>query len=220
MNFVPKSVFFILYLACHGLTAQKNNDTLLVKKIDLYAKNSRNPLQGNALVDFESKLLDDQNIRLSAHKGKVILLNFWFIGCVPCMGEIPDINKIYKNFQDSNVIILSLAKNSVSQVNKFNEGKFSHPVEKIEYPVIPDCEKIAELYGVSGYPTNVLIDKKGIIRLVNSGASIQSLKNYVTFYGDDKLSKDWKKILKEHAAEKQKEMHEFLSELILELLQE
>lgn len=214
-----KLYLLVIFIACTSCYAIGQDSTAVKSKIDLYAGIFKDPLHGKPMIDFESVLLNGEKIRLSDHKGKVILLNFWFIGCPPCMGEIPDINQVYKAYKDSSVVILSLAKNSVSELKEFEEGKYIRPIEAIQYPVIPDCEQIANLYHVTGYPRTVLIDKQGNIRLIYAGATMASLRKYVQYYGDKNLSKEWKKIL-EANTDKHPEMSEIFSALISELLRE
>lgn len=195
-------------------------DTTSKRTIDKYSSVYKDSLVGKPLIGFEASLLNGETVRLEDQKGKVILLNFWFIGCAPYMGEIGDINKIHTGYKDSNVVVLSLARNSTEQLNKFNKGKFSKPTEPILYPIVPSCEEIAGKYGVTGYPTTILIDKKGVIRLVYAGASIASLKKYVDFYGSKNLSKEWKKILDLHKNDTSPDMYTILSALISDLLRE
>jgi thiol-disulfide isomerase/thioredoxin len=210
-------LFIFLSLSC-GLFGQ--NDSLQGRKIDIYAKASQDTLQGKPLVNFKAALLNGDSFNLDAHRGKVIMLNFWFVGCPPCMGEMPDLNNIYRTYKDSGVVFVSLARNSPEQLIKFKEGKYSRPPETIEYPIIPDCSSIAAKYGITGFPTTVLIDRNGIIRLIYSGASVQSLKKYIAFYGDRSLSKEWKKIVKQYSNVKEPEVSEILSGLLNDLLRE
>lgn len=202
------------------LSGQFSGDSLPKRKIDTFSKVHKDTLQGQPLINFSTELLDGEKITLSEYKGKVILLNFWFIGCVPCMGEIPDINQVYKTFKDSGVTLLSLALNTRDKVHKFNAGKYSRLPEKIEYPIIPDCQKIADNYKVTGYPTTILIDKKGVIRLVISGATIQSLKKYIALFGDKGLSKEWKSIANQSSGASHTQLSDILSELLRDLLKE
>jgi thiol-disulfide isomerase/thioredoxin len=185
-------------------------------KDNLYASDTTN---FKSFINFEGETLSGERIKLSDHAGKVIVLNFWFIGCAPCMGEIPDINEIYRFYKDSNVIVLSLATNSREQLIKFNEGKKYRPIEKIEYPILPDCQKIANDYGITGYPTTIIIDKKGFIRK-STGATLQSLQNYITFYGDKGLSKETKKIIKTNEHEEPVKTSEILKTYINSYLRE
>lgn len=215
-------LFLLLAAPIFKTYGQGNADSIPERKIDLYAKDNKDKdsLFGKSFIDFEGIFLDGQKFKLSDNKGKIILLNFWFIGCPPCMGEVPDINKLYRTYKDSNVVLVSLSTNSIGELNKFMEGKKFRPIEKIEYPIIPNCRSISNQYKIDGYPTTVLIDKKGIIRLISHGASIESLKKYIEFYGDNALSKGWKNLAEKYANVKEPDVSEVFSELLNELLKE
>ena len=211
-----KNIFIIL-LVSNCVFSQKNiNDSIKIRTIDRYAKIFKDSLQGKHLINFQAPLLTSKIINLNSNRGKVIMLNFWFVGCAPCMGEISDINGIYKSVKDSNFVLLSLARNSISELNKFQKSKY----ERIEYPIIANCNEIARSYYVSGYPTTIFIDKKGIVRLTFSGVPIQSLKKYVKMYGDKNLSKEWKVILKTYQDTSEKGTEQIFLEVINDLLNE
>ena len=58
--------------------------------------------------DFTLPTLDGKQLSLSAHKGKVVLLNFWATWCAPCLAEIPDFVKVYneQNLGESIPVVL------------------------------------------------------------------------------------------------------------------
>jgi peroxiredoxin len=212
------NLFFLIFAffvtKIHG---QYGADSTTIKEKDILP--GKDIQIGNTFIDFETTLLNGDTFKLSEHRGKVILLNFWFLECPPCMGEIPDLNQIYNTYKDSGVVMISLALNSVEKLRKFNEGKISGLQEKIEYPIVPNSQALAVKYGIRGYPTTVLIDKKGIIRTY-SGATLKSLKKYIELYGEKGLSKEWKKIAKEYSTINDSEVRDILSDLLSALLNE
>ena len=212
-------VIYFLLISPH-LFSQNQVDTTPVRKIDAYSKIFKNSLQDKQFVDFYGEIYKGKTFELANYKGNVIVLNFWFIGCPPCLGEIGDFNTVYNKFKDSTVKIISVANNSKDQIEKFIAGRYSKPIEQIQYPIVTGADKAIKEYEVASYPTTVLIDKKGIVRLVYSGASVSSLQKYVEFYGDKGLSKEWKQILKNGSGQPKVEMSAFLNDLIEELLKE
>lgn len=120
-------------------------------------------------IDFS---LTDQygNIHtLSDYKGKVVFLNFWATWCPPCVREMPDIEKIYKEYGENNedVIILGVANPSSSAYpNNADESKediiaflddnnYSFPV------VFDETGDLLREYYINAFPTTFLIDKNG-----------------------------------------------------------
>ncbi|MBN8673119.1 MAG: TlpA family protein disulfide reductase [Chitinophagales bacterium] len=91
-------------------------------------------------------------------KGKILVVNFWFTTCPPCKKERPYLNKIVDDYSsDTNVVFIAVAldpKERLEPYLKQNEFK---------YNVIPAGQKIAEAFKISGYPTQLIVDKQGKI---------------------------------------------------------
>jgi peroxiredoxin len=115
--------------------------------------------------DFDVKTLEGKPLKLSDLKGKVIVLNFWYVGCAPCRVEMPGLNTLTEEFKDEDVIFIAFALDNAEALENFLKEK------KFTYQIIPDASKIAALYGVKVYPTHVLINKKGEIEFMLTGGS-------------------------------------------------
>ncbi|MBN1273521.1 MAG: redoxin domain-containing protein [Candidatus Aminicenantes bacterium] len=107
--------------------------------------------------DFEVTSLDGQKLHLADLKGKVVVLNFWFIGCAPCRVEIPGLNKLTEEFKDEKVVFIAFAMDPAEALEKYLKD---HP---FTYKIIPDASKTASIYKVEAFPTHVIIDKQGKI---------------------------------------------------------
>ena len=115
--------------------------------------------------DFEVKTLDGKPLKLSDLKGKVVVLNFWFIGCAPCRVEMPGLNTLTEEFKDEDVVFIAFALDDAKALQPFLKEK------EFTYQIIPDGGKIISLYGVKVFPTHVLINKKGEIEFTLTGGS-------------------------------------------------
>lgn len=110
--------------------------------------------------DFELKSIDGKLVKLSNYIGKIILLDFWATWCKPCQKSIPDLIEIQKQFEDVQVIGITLDENPLKVVPPFVKEK------KINYPILIGDEKVNEAYGgINAIPTLFLIDKQG--RIIN-----------------------------------------------------
>lgn len=208
----------ILSVLClSGFSCWSQKDSLEIDKI---ARKIGNELHDSKLSEFSYTDLNGNVIDTNLFSGKVVVLNFWFIGCPPCMGEIPDLNQLNSYFKDSAFVLISLAKNDSTSLQKFRMGEYFKPPEAISYPIIPSCDPISQRYNITGYPTSIFIDKKGIIRVVLEGANLQSLRNYVEVYGTKLLSSTWKKFLRSTAKESSSSQFDSFRMLISELLNE
>jgi peroxiredoxin len=123
----------------------------------------RSALIGIPMPSFEVTDIKGKVIQSSALKGKVIVLNFWFVECKPCVMEIPELNEISKMFKKDEVVFLGLATNQKKQLKKYLK------TTPFDYKIVPESQQTAQLFNVSGYPTNIIINQEGIIQYVSLG---------------------------------------------------
>ena len=116
----------------------------------------KNPL---AAADFSVTAIDGQTIRLSALRGKVVLVNFWATWCPPCRAEIPDLIKLQTKYKDRLVIIgVSEDENGLALVKRFVAE------HRINYPIVMSTPALAKVFpGVSSLPTTFVLDGEGRI---------------------------------------------------------
>ncbi len=119
--------------------------------------------------DFEVFNLDGVQINNDLLRGKVAVLNFWFTGCGPCIGEMPELNQLVDEFS-GDVRFLAFTYNSEDQIKKFLE---SH---EFKYEIVPNENHLQKLFGVKSHPTHVVIDQNGAIRWKGSGAGSENLE--------------------------------------------
>lgn len=118
------------------------------------------PEIGKVAPEFELKDLSGARVRLSEARGKVVLLNFWAEWCGPCRAEMPFMENLYKAFKDKGLVVLAVSVDrSEKAVKAFVSDK------KLTFKVLMDKDKEVSFdqYGVIGFPTTFLIDKKGVV---------------------------------------------------------
>ncbi len=99
------------------------------------------------------------------YKGEITLLSFWFAACPPCITEIPSLNKLQEDFAAQGLKLVALTTDAAATLPAFAEK------HKIKYALSAEHTQTAKAYKVSAYPTNVLIDRKGIIRQIWIGGN-------------------------------------------------
>ena len=113
-------------------------------------------------IDFTLKDQYGNTHTLSDYKGKTVFLNFWATWCSPCKAEMPDIQKLYEEFQQEDVVILGVAAPNLGR-EKSEEGIKGFLEENgYTYPVVMDTEaEVFQAYGINSFPTTFMIDKDG-----------------------------------------------------------
>ena len=118
-------------------------------------------------IDFTLQDQYGNTHTLSEYKGKTVFLNFWATWCPPCRKEMPDIQKLYEEYQaeeDPSVIILGIAA-----PNYGREGSEEEIIAFLEkngytYPVVMDTTgEMFMQYGIYSFPTTFMIDAEGNI---------------------------------------------------------
>ena len=103
--------------------------------------------------------LDGDSICLSDLKGKLVLADFFYKSCYPCMLSLPDLQWLHENFYESGLRVIGLDPVDTKEANM----KDFLDKRGVSYPVLYSNKGISDLYRVSGYPTLYLIDKNGKI---------------------------------------------------------
>jgi len=111
--------------------------------------------------DFSWKDNNDEVIKLSDLKGKVVILDFWATWCGPCRETIPHIEAIYEKYKDKGVEVIGINMDESSKINAVVEFIKTNGMK---YQVISDAKgNVASQYGVTSIPRFFIIDKKGNI---------------------------------------------------------
>jgi peroxiredoxin len=118
---------------------------------------------GQKAKDFQVTLLDGSPFALSAQTGKVVLIDFWDVRCVPCRKEMPNLKAIFKDFRDSGLEILGISldtdRNLLDKYLKDEKLPW-----KISCSLDGWSDSTATLYRISATPTTWLIDRHGVVR--------------------------------------------------------
>lgn len=119
---------------------------------------------GEGITSFNAHDINGNKIKLKELAGKVVVLNFWFIGCPPCRMEIPELNKIALQYANNpNIVFVAIALDYKSDIKKFLKDN------PFEYHIVDDGRMYADLYKIRSYPTNIILDKEGKVRFHTSG---------------------------------------------------
>ena len=116
------------------------------------------PQEGAAAPPLSFRTMDGQAITPDELKGKVLVLNFWFIGCPACMSEMPKLNELAAKFAgNDSVVFIALTEDREGEVKKFLSR------EKFDYRVAAEAGAAMKQFGFTGYPKNIVISRDGTI---------------------------------------------------------
>jgi len=119
---------------------------------------------GTPAPDWTLYDTDGKKITLSQLKGKVVLLDFFFVGCINCMESLGPLDKLYEKYKNKNVTLLSITFHDHKKL-----ATAFKKLQKIKNKVLYDGEKVSKTYHVDAGPTFYFIDKDGKIATVIEG---------------------------------------------------
>jgi len=123
--------------------------------------------------DFTATDLKGNVVHLSDFKGKLVVLNIWGIGCGPCIAEMPELNKLVKQFSNQpNVVFLALSADKTESLLKFFKDR------EFDYRIINNGGKIAESFNTNALPVHMIIGKNGEVISRSIGAR-ENIKDFL-----------------------------------------
>ena len=134
--------------------------TLVIFFSFFFSGMSSPPLRvGGPAPSFELKTLKGEIFKSSDLKNKAVILNFWATWCVPCIKEMPELNKAYTSFKNDDVEIIAINFSETrSEVDEF--VKKYH----LKFPVLLDkYGDVSQAYRVRNLPVTYFISPNGII---------------------------------------------------------
>ena len=144
-------------------------------------------LVGEVVPDFSATDLDGKPISLQQYRGKVVLLDFWAVWCGPCLGEMPNVKRVYNTYKDQgfDIIGVSLDTDEVRLQNYLKENDIQwrqiFSGKKWESP-------LAQKYHIRSIPAPCLIARDGT--LISSEARGVKLEQLVVEALKDKTENE------------------------------
>ena len=104
---------------------------------------------------------------LASNLGKVVVMDFWYMSCMPCIQAIPHLNEIYDSY-GSEVVVVGI--NSLDNDEKSLQ-RLPGFIEKNElrYDVVLNDRSADSLYRVKAYPSLYVIDQQGAVVFTQLG---------------------------------------------------
>ncbi|HEU5116041.1 MAG TPA: TlpA disulfide reductase family protein, partial [Isosphaeraceae bacterium] len=104
---------------------------------------------------------------LARRRGEVVILDFWYRGCGPCIQAMPELKRLATRFSGRPVAVFGMNTDEDAE-----DARFVAKAMDLNYPTLLVSETdLARSYGASqfGFPTLVIIDQEGVIRWIHTG---------------------------------------------------
>lgn len=120
---------------------------------------------GSAAKDF-SLQDSDRKVNLNQFRGQVLVLNFWATWCPPCVEELPSLMNMQDRLRGRGVVVLGVS----IDVDQGAYHRFLKERNVNFLTVLDPQQKVAGMYGTSGWPETYIIDRQGVMRRKFIGA--------------------------------------------------
>lgn len=115
--------------------------------------------------EIAGKDLSGNQVNLSSLQGKVVVINFWSIGCGPCIVEMPELNKLVEKYKSrKDVVFLAITGDENEKLKKFLAKK------EFNYQIVNQTDQASSKYDTNALPVHLIIDKQGYIINQSVGA--------------------------------------------------
>lgn len=125
--------------------------------------------------DFALHAIAGGNVRLSEHRGDVIVLSFWGSRCTPCRAQLAALNQSLGTYRSAGLQVYGINVDD-------DQGRalaFAHG-EAVTFPLLLDPEKaVSRNYQVDNLPMTLLIDRNGVVRNVFRDYNAKSASLYL-----------------------------------------
>ena len=138
--------------------------------------------------------VDGRAVDLGKLRGKVVLIDFWATWCGPCVGEIPNVRKVYAAYHDRGFEVVGIALENGNLLPKDTPEQTAAKLARsrkvlmdftaanaMPWPQYLDSKywktDPANKFGVSSIPAMFLLDQEG--KLVTTSARGEALEREV-----------------------------------------
>ncbi len=140
-----------------------NVDILVSNKYWAEHENHFYSMEGKELPNYKFTDLKGNVYTKENTRGEILVIKCWFINCAPCVKEIPKCNDIEKQYSKrDDVKFLAVSWDTKKELQAFTtKNPFSYSIVADQKAFLQDS------LALSGYPTHIVIDKRGKISKIN-----------------------------------------------------
>jgi thiol-disulfide isomerase/thioredoxin len=126
---------------------------------------------------------DSVSFSLTDHRGKYVLIDFWYMSCYPCIMAIPHLTALDEKYREKGLVVIGAnpvdtAEKDIKRFPKFLENN------PISYPIVWTERNVPTDYKVRGYPTFYLLDREGKVIYSGVGFSEEHMQEMDGMIGE------------------------------------
>lgn len=129
----------------------------------------RTKLIGYDIAQNDLITVYNETIKAVSLSHKTTFLKLWFVGCIPCVEEMPALNKIMQeNKADTNILFISMAFSAKKDIIKLlSKTKFDYETVAVTHDFVFDT------LGIQAFPTHIYVEKGKVKKILHNYRQIQ-----------------------------------------------
>ena len=143
---------------------KKDTDSLANQRLAAIDKDWQDCVVDAPMPSFTREAIRGGLLESKELKGKIVLINFWFTSCAPCIAEMPGLNRLADEYKGNNVVFVGFTFEDKNKI----ETEFL-PSHRFDFRIVPDAGDLEKVFGINDYPSTFIVDATGRIRSAWSG---------------------------------------------------
>lgn len=141
---------YVLYKRSKTEMRETNRDFNQYIKAD---EKNRKKLKKSVLDDLVMVDINGNQHDLESVGNKIIVLDFWFTTCAPCIKEMPEMNKLKEEFGTNKVAWFGVTYDNKEKVNRLLSKV------QFDFTIVPNSQHLVDRFGIKFFPTTLIIDE-------------------------------------------------------------
>ena len=122
---------------------------------------------GRLVPELEWKLLEGGTWRPSTARGNVVLIDFWATYCKPCKASFPKFQELVAKHRDDGLVVIGISEDD--EPKQVVPGFLKETGAQFLIGIDPDHTASSAPFNVSAMPTQLIIDRRGVVRHRHEG---------------------------------------------------
>ena len=114
---------------------------------------------GEVVPSMDLKDIYGTELKIEDYRGKLVLLNLWATWCVPCVAEMPSLERLYQTYKKKGLVILAVTVDPAASLPRVREFVKENGLSFV-FPHDPKFV-VPRLLGISRFPESLFIGPDG-----------------------------------------------------------
>ena len=135
----------------------------------------RYDLVGKPAPDLVARGLDGENVRISEHRGEVVVVSFWSGSCNTCRAQLNALDRIAKTYASAGLTVIGVNLDD----DRTRAEKFAR-AQDVQFPLLISApENTGQDFQVDRLPMMVFVDREGVLRAAHREFKASDEAKYV-----------------------------------------